>query len=226
MPSVYLLRRTPQALRQARAALFDELPSWHCVGVSTQMHEALPQVERLRPDIVACDLHLINGHAIALLRRLERARPRLMLLTTLADDTLLFESLCGGAQGYWLDSGGAKGLGRALQDFQQRRATMSPALARQTLASFGLLRSDLKLAQCVSSAHDLAPAAPGCLLSKAEQHLLSMLAQGLLEGEIAQRWQTSPADIGQRLAYIYAALQRQQQVAPQGFIRSSAAPYR
>lgn len=226
MPSVYLLRRTPQALRQARSALFDELPSWHCVGLSTQMHEALPQIEQLRPDIVACDLHLLNGHAVILMRRLERARPRLLLLTTLPDETLLFESLCNGAQGYWLDQGGAKGLGQALQDFQQRRTCMSPALARQTLAAFGLLRSELKLAHCVSAAHDLAPAAPGCLLSKAEQHLLSMLAQGLLDAEIAQRWQTSPADIGQRLAYVYAALQRQQQKAPQGFVRSLAAPYR
>jgi DNA-binding NarL/FixJ family response regulator len=225
MPSVYLLRRTPQALRQARSALFDEAPGWQCVGVSAQMHEARDEIERLRPDVIVSDLHLLDGQAITLLKRLQHASPRALLLTTLIDEPLLFDTLCGGAHGYWLDQSGAKGLGTALIDFHQRRAHMSPALARQTLQAFGLQRSELKLAQCVSSAHDLSPALPGCALSRSEQHLLSLVAQGLLKAEIAQRWQMETAEIGQRLGYIYAALHRLHgQVAAR--FRASAAPYR
>lgn len=189
------------------------------------MHGARDEIERLRPDVIVSDLHLLDGQAITLLNRLQQASPRALLLTTLADDPLLFDTLCGGAHGYWLDQSSAKGLGTALIDFHQRRARMSPALARQTLQAFGLSRTELKLAHCVSSAHDLTPALPGCGLSRSEQHLLSLVAQGLLEGEIAQRWQMEAAEIGQRLGYIYAALHRlRDQVAAR--FRPPAAPYR
>jgi DNA-binding NarL/FixJ family response regulator len=226
MPSVFLLRRTQQALHQARAALFDEIPSWHCLGVGTQMHEALQQIEHLRPDFLACDLRLVDGHAGTLLRRLAPStRPRVLVLSALADDPLLFETLCGGAQGYWLDGGGAKGLGLALAEAWQGTAAMSPALARQILQAFELPRSELKLAHCVASGHDLSPAAPGSALSSSDQHLLSLIAQGLLEGEIAQRWQLARREVGRRLAYIYEALHRQQAGAVARF-KMQAAPYR
>jgi DNA-binding NarL/FixJ family response regulator len=210
MPSVFLLRRTQQALHQARSALFDEIPSWHCLGVSTQMHETLPHIERLRPDFLACDLRLVDGHAGTLLRRLNAARPRVLVLSALAEDPLLFETLCAGAQGYWLDGGGAKGLGTALNGAWQGTAAMSPALARQVLQAFELPRSELKLAHCVAAGHDLSPARPGSPLSCSDQHLLSLVAQGLLEAEIAQRWQLGRLEVGRRLAYLYEALHRQQ----------------
>lgn len=223
MPSVFLLRRTQQALRLARTALFEEAPAWDCVGCCEQMREGLLQIESLRPDVVISDLRLLDGHAGTLLQRLGSARPRLLALSSVADDSLLFEALRAGAQGYWLDRSSARGLGPALEACRDGRASMSPALARQLLHSFGLPRSELQLAHCVGSAHDLTPAVPGCALSKAEQHLLSLVAQGLLEGEIAQRWQLGAAEVGRRLADIYAALHRLQRAAP---VRPPAVPCR
>lgn len=224
MPSVFLLRRTPFALQQARKALFDEAPAWDCVGCCERMHEGLLQIEALRPDVVVSDLRLLDGHLATLLQRLEGAPPRLLALSSVADDSLLFEALCAGAQGYWLDRSGARGLGQALQDCYQGRAAMLPALARQVLARFGLARSELQLAHCVGSAHDLTPAAPGCPLSKAEQHLLSLIAQGLLDHEIAQRWQLGAEEVGRRLAGVYTALQRQHRTGPG--LRPPAVPCR
>lgn len=224
MPSVLLLRRTQQALLQARTALFEEAPAWDCVGCCEGMREGLLQIKALRPDVVISDLRLLDGHAGTLLQRLGPGKPRLLALSSVADDSLLFEALRAGAQGYWLDRGGAKGLGAALEACQQGRAGMLPALARQVLQSFGLVRSELQLAHCVGSAHDLTPAAPGCPLSKAEQHLLSLVAQGLLEQEIAQRWQLDAAEVGRRLAAIYVALQVQQPLA--AAFRPSAVPCR
>ena len=209
MPSVFLLRRTRQALLAAQRALFDnDHPErWRCVGGSDSLHEALPRIAASRPEVVATDLRLLDGHALGLLRRLGATHPpRVLLLGTMADEPLLFEALAAGAQGYWLDPGRAQGLAPALSDCQAGLAQMSPALARQALAALGLPRSEAQQAHSVAAAQDLAPVASG--LARSEQHLLTLVAQGLLVEEIVQRWQLSRAEIGRRLAAVYAALHR------------------
>lgn len=212
MPSVFLLRRSAQALRSAESALPPDADGplrWRCVGQSEHLHEAQAEIERLQPELLLSDLRLLAGHAAILLRRLRGPRPRVLLLTSLPDEPLLFETLRLGAHGYWADPGGAKGLGTALQEFQAGQAAMSPELARRTLQAFGLPRSELALAHCVGSAQDLTPARDRQgLLSRADQHLLSLVAQGLLSHEIAQRWQLAEAEIGRRLAAVYQALHR------------------
>lgn len=221
MPSVFLLRRTRPALLSAQRALFaaaeqGRADRWSCVGASDRLHEALPRIAELAPEVLACDLRLADGHVMALLQRLPaRPRPRLLLISTLADDPLLFEGLAGGAQGYWLDPGASAGLAEALRDCAAGQARMSPALARQTLQALGLPRSELQLAHNVAASQDLAPAATGQLkgLARSEQHLLTLVAQGLLIEEIAQRWQLEVAEIGRRLAAIYAVLQRRRAAA-------------
>lgn len=212
MPAVFLLRRTRSALLAAQRALFDEAERgraerWTCVGASDLLYEALPRIAELGPDLIATDLRLTDGHALTLLRRLPlKRRPPVLLLTAVGDDPLLFDALAAGAQGYWQDPGQARGLAAALHDCAAGAARMSPALARQALLALGLPRSEPQLAHNVAAGQDLAPAAAG--LARSEQHLLTLVAQGLLDGEIAQRWQLDPLEIGRRLAAVYAALHR------------------
>jgi DNA-binding NarL/FixJ family response regulator len=216
MPSVFLLRRNRPALLNAQRALFgapeqDQALRWTCVGASDRLYEALPRIAELGPDVLACDLRLADGHVLALLQRLPtRPRPRLLLLSSLVDDPMLFEALAAGAQGYWVDAGASAGLVEALTACMAGQATMSPALARQTLETLGLPRSELLLAHNVAASQDLAPAVAGDIkgLARCEQHLLTLIAQGLLIEEIAQRWQLQVSEIARRLADIYALLQR------------------
>lgn len=208
MPSVFLLRRTRQALLAAQRALFepDHHERWRCVGGCDSLHEALPRIAASRPDVVATDLRLLDGHALGLLRRLGAPRPRVLLLSPESDDPLLFEALAAGAQGYWLDPGRAQGLAAGLSDCQANAAQMSPALARQALEALGLARSEAQQALSVAAAQDPTPLGRG--LARSDQHLLTLVAQGLLVEEIMQRWQLGRAEIGRRLAAVYAALHR------------------
>lgn len=208
MPSVFLLRRTNRALLAAQRALFEGKSiageRWICVGASHRLHDAVPQIAALRPDVIASDLRLLDGHALLLLRRLGRSRPRLLLLSAEAEDPLLLDALAAGAQSYWLDGNPKLGLVTALHACRHGRAPMSPALARQVLQRMGLPRSEPLAAQNAAAAQDMAPAGAG--LSRSDQHLLTLVAQGLLEGEIAQCWQMGSDEIGRRLATVYAAL--------------------
>lgn len=209
MPSVYLLRRNRQALLRTREALcahaLAQAASWTCQGSSEQWRPALDALLREPPDLLVCDLRLLDGPARALLQRLPRPLPRVLLLTPMADDPELFEALACGAHGYWLERD-ATGLTHAVAELLEQRASISPALSRQLLQVFGLPRSDLHQAHCVAACHDHRPTAAG--LSLAQQHLLSLFAHGLLASEIAQRWQLGITDIGRRVAEVYTALHR------------------
>lgn len=209
MPSVFLLRRSPHSLLKTREALCAPGSRWICSGQAEQWHQALPALRAQAPDVLICDLRLLDGPVSALLRRLPRPLPRVLLLSPLADDAQLFEALAAGAHAYRLEQD-ARSLEASLDALLDGQASTSPALARQLLQSFGLPRSGLQLAQCVAAGQDHQEAAPHSGLSRAQQHLLSLFAHGLLEAEIAQRWQLTQSAIGQRVAELYAALHRRQ----------------
>lgn len=216
MPSVYLLRRNQQALLRTREALCTHAlapqDSWRCSGSSEQWRAALDALMRDPPDLLVCDLRLLDGPVRALLQRLPRPLPRVLLLTPMVDDPELFATLASGAHGYCLERDPA-GLVKAVGGLLAQRACISPALSRQLLQAFGMPRSELHQAHCVAACHDHRPTDAG--LSVAQQHLLSLFSHGLLDKEIAQRWQLGVEEIGRRVGELYAALHRRsEQLSP------------
>ena len=206
MPRVFLLRRCAPSLQKARDTVA-QLPGWQVNGAAQSVSEACELIERLQPDIVACDLNLSHGRfeKFAHACRSWPERPQILLLTDAADDLSLFDALRWGADAYSVETGDGRGLMAGLRRLVAGRATMSPRIAQSTLALFGVGRSRLTEAQPDSAARDVSNA-PGSLtpgLLKAEQHLLSLLAHGLLTREICKHWQLDEAEIERRLAAVY-----------------------
>ncbi len=206
MPSVFLLRRCAPSLQKARDVVV-ELPGWQINGAAQSVSEACGLIQRLQPDIVACDLNLPDGRFEKLAHASRRwpERPRILLLTDAADDLSLFDALRWGADAYCIETGSGSGLVAGLRRLTAGRATMSPRIAQSALALFGLGRSRLVDAQLPSSSRDISDAAGGMApgLLSAEQHLLSLLAHGLLTSEICGHWDLDEAEIERRLAAIY-----------------------
>lgn len=206
MPSVFLLRRCQPSLQKAQDAMAGMPSDWWLCGSGERVHDALEPIARMRPEIVACDLRLLDGHAgrLALQLRQWPDRPQLLLLTQTADDLQLFDALHAGASGYCVDAGNGQGLVGGLRQLAGGRATMTPMIARQTLDRFGVGRSSLEQAQTPQAAQDLSSVRTG--LNRAEQHLLSLLAHGLLCSEISQFWKLAQAEIERQLWRIYTRL--------------------
>lgn len=206
MPSVFLLRRCQPSLQKSHAQV-QSLAGWWVCGSSEQVREAPAAIEALKPDFIACDLRLLDGHASRLGYALKHGahQPPLLLLASTADDLQLFEALRAGGHGYAVDGGRGPGLLAGLRHLAAGRAEMSPLLARQTLAAFGLPRSSLQTALSLPAAQDLSPSDHG-LLSHADQHLLSLLGMGWLIPEIGQRWLLEASEVEQRVAAIYRQL--------------------
>ncbi|MFN3861306.1 MAG: hypothetical protein ACK4R2_07530 [Roseateles sp.] len=198
MSTVYLLRLSEITLQRTRSLLL-RAEGMELAGSSANLNDALPEIQRLTPDVVASDMRLVDAHAMRVAHELGRlpVRPQLLLLTPTADDLQLFAALSAGANAYHVDDGSGAGLVEALARLHERRAMLSPQLARQLLAAFGIERSPLATARQPAAALDATPA--GRQIEQASRHLLTLLAQGLLLTEIAQLWALDGAEIERRI---------------------------
>lgn len=197
MPTVYLLRLGEPALRRSRSLLL-QAPGVELAGSGALLGDALAEIDALAPDIVACDLRLLDAHAMGVALALGRlpVRPQLLLLTPTSDDLQLFAALSAGANAYHVDDGG-RGLVDALLRLHERRALLNPQLSRQALAAFGIGRSPLVTARQAPAALDASPA--GRQIDQAGRHLLTLLSQGLLLSEIAALWRLETAELERRV---------------------------
>jgi len=198
MPAVYLLRLNEPSLHRTRAQLL-RADGVELAGSSAVLADALEELAAIAPDIVASDLRLVDSHAMRVAHELGRlpVRPQLLLLAPTADDLQLFAALSAGANAYHVDDGSGAGLVEALVRLHDRRAMLSPQIARQALAAFGIERSPLAIARQASAALDASPA--GRQIDQASRHLLTLLAQGLLLAEIATLWTLEAAEIERRI---------------------------
>lgn len=216
MPALFLLRRCDASLQKSQTELTG-MRGWRLLGGCMRVRDAAEQIPRLRPQVVASDLTLMDGSVdrLAWLMRQWPGRPRLLLLTpSSADDLQLFETLRLGADGYCIDNGNGRGLVEGLRRLAGGRARMSPLLARQALEALGLPRSSESMAVSLPASQDLSPCENGGPLCRAEQHLLSLIGAGLLSDEIALHWRLPEIEIERRLATIYAQLHKLPQTAP------------
>jgi DNA-binding NarL/FixJ family response regulator len=198
MPTVYLLRLSESALQRTRSQLL-QAKGVELAGSSHVLADGLAEIAVLAPDIVASDLRLVDAHAMRVAHELGRLpiRPQLLLLTPTADDLQLFAALSAGANAYHVDDGSAAGLVQAIKRLHDRRAMLSPQLARQALAAFGIERSPLVTARQPAAPLDASPA--GRQIEQASRHLLTLLAQGLLLPEIATLWKLDADEIERRV---------------------------
>ncbi len=211
MPSLFLLRRCKPSLLKALEKVA-EMAGWTLNGSSESVRDIAAPLQASPPDIIACDLRLLDGHACRLARQFQQwpTRPQMLLLTPTADDLLLFRTLRCGASGYCVETGDGQGLAEGLQRMAAGRALMSPRIARKTLLALELPRSCLVRASQAEAGQQasVSEQAVGSVgsVSPADQHLLSLLAHGLLSDEIGKHWGLAQAEIEQRLHRIYTQL--------------------
>ncbi|MGS0755672.1 hypothetical protein ACVBEH_13920 [Roseateles sp. GG27B] len=202
-----------------------EMAGWTLNGSGESLRDILAPLQASPPDIIACDLRLLDGHACRLARQFQQwsKRPQMLLLTATADDLLLFQTLRCGASSYCIETGDGQGLAQGLQRLAAGRSVMSPRIARHTLEALELPRSCLLRAQQAEAAHEgPAPDQPFNPVIPAEQHLLSLLAHGLLSEEIGRHWGLAQAEIERRLYRIYSKLHGRPWVASEFSARLAA----
>jgi two-component system, NarL family, response regulator DevR len=144
-----------------------------CAEASTA-REAVAVAAQALPDVIVMDVRLSDGSGIEATRDIRAARPAtaVLMLTSFADDEALFASIMAGAAGYVLKQIRGDELVRAIRAVGAGQHLLDPAVTKgvfERLRRGKQLLGDEKLAR----------------LSPQEERILSLVAEGRTNGQIA-----------------------------------------
>jgi two-component system, NarL family, response regulator DevR len=164
-----------EVVRLGLKALLDHHAQFEVVGEAATAKEALEQVARLRPDIVLMDIRLPGTSGIEACEEVVHQHPetRVVMLTSYAEDEMLFSAIRAGASGYILKQIGGEDLVRALESVGRGEALLDPAVTQRV---FQEVRRAVKEGEASAFAN----------LSQQERHVLLLVSEGKTNREIAK----------------------------------------
>ena len=136
-PCAYLVE-DDKGIRQSLEWLLKSTAEFSCVAACASAEEALGVLPKAAPEVVLMDINLPNMSGIECTSRLKELLPDtlIVILTSVADDELVFMALQAGADGYLLKSTRPEGLQDALLDLLKGGAPMTSAVARRVVRYF------------------------------------------------------------------------------------------
>jgi DNA-binding NarL/FixJ family response regulator len=146
------------------------------VGLAKDGEEAAEVVARALPDVVLLDISMPKGGGLAALTRIMQMEspPRVAMLTASESDEDLMQAIKLGALGYILKGVGAGELADLVRELAAGRSYVSPGLAGRLLVA-------LRRPQAPA-----APPNPLADLTKREEDILKLVAQGKSNREVGE----------------------------------------
>lgn len=124
-----------EVVRLGLRALLDRHPDFTVVDEAGTAREALQKALLHRPDVVVMDIRLPGRSGIDACRDIVSQLPdtRVIMLTSYAEDELLFDAIEAGACGYVLKQIGSNDLIRAIEAVGRGEALLDPSITRRVL---------------------------------------------------------------------------------------------
>ena len=112
------------------------------VGEAGSVQEAIDQAMRTKPDVVVMDVRLADGSGIVATReiRAKLENTQVLMLTSFADDEVLFASIMAGAAGYVLKQIRGGELIRAIREVGAGRSLLDPRSPARCWSGFARAR--------------------------------------------------------------------------------------
>ncbi|MES9542354.1 response regulator [Actinomadura sp. NPDC000600] len=184
-------------LRGSFRVLIDTAPGLRTVGEAGTGAEAVELAARERPDVVLMDVRMPEMDGIEATQRICAELPgvRVLILTTFDLDTYVYSALRAGASGFLLKDTPPADLLSAIRVVASGESLLAPSVTRRLIAEF------------VRRPGPAQPPPAGLdALTDREREVLTLIARGLSNTELAEHLHLSPATVKTHIGHLLAKL--------------------
>ena len=164
-----------EVVRLGLKALLDKHPEFEVVAEAASANEAVEKTKAHEPDVVVMDIRLKGGSGIEACERITEDFPdtKVIMLTSYAEDEMLFSAIRAGAAGYVLKQIGGDDLVKAIESIGRGEALLDPAVTQRVF-------------QEVRKAAREEEASAFAELTQQEMHVLQLVSEGRTNRQIAE----------------------------------------
>ncbi|MCP5098845.1 MAG: response regulator transcription factor, partial [Chloroflexi bacterium] len=125
-----------EVVRLGLRSLIERHSGFDVIAEAATEHEAVQKALDHKPDIVLMDIRLAGGSGIEACQKIisELPETKVIMLTSFADDEMLFAAIRAGATGYVLKQVGSNELIRAVEAAARGEATLDPSLTQRVFS--------------------------------------------------------------------------------------------
>ena len=183
MIRVLLVDDLPLA-RMALRAMVESDPRFEVAGEANDGRQAIELAREAHADVVLMDLEMPELDGLEATRQIvaQGAGPRVIILTTYGADERMYETLRAGASGFLLKDVEPLELLRAIAIVAEGEALLAPSVTRRLIAEFAAQPTSARLSPVELK-----------WLTAREREVMSLVAAGLSNDQIAERLVISPA---------------------------------
>ena len=180
-------------IREGLSVLISGSAGFQCVATYPTAENALKYLPAHKPDVVLMDIQLPGMSGIECVRDLKKLLPdlQIMMLTVYEDDDNVFKSILAGASGYVLKKTPPSELLEAISDLHNGGSPMSDRIARKVVQAFQQMGKSSRKTEN---------------LTQRESEILSYVAKGFQDKEIAEKFFLSSETVRTHLRNIYKKL--------------------
>ena len=196
-PIRVLIADDQRVVRDGLAMLVGLIDGVEITGAACDGEEAVRLAVAQRPDVILMDLRMPGTDGIAATAQLRERLPaaRVLVLTTYADDGSILPALRAGARGYLTKDASAEQIEAAIRAVHAGQTHLDPLVQERLVAAVGV--------------QPPGPPPPGSGplpdgLTAREAEVLTLLAAGLSNSEIAHRLFVSNATVKTHINRIFA----------------------
>jgi len=182
--------------RDGMRGLMGSLADMEVVGEASSGEQAIELARELQPDVILMDIKMPGINGIEATREILHTSPRIgvLVVTMFEDDDSVFAAMRAGARGYLLKDSSGQEVGHAIRAVASGEAIFGPGVAHRLISFFS--------APSPAVSRRAFPE-----LTEREEEVLSLVAQGKSNQQIAKQLFVSIKTVRNHVSNIFLKLQ-------------------